>query len=60
MNNDDINKILKSNNDCDEHNCWITIHLGINPVKGGSPPNESSLINIQILIAGLLDMLFTK
>lgn len=27
--------------------CWIIIHLGKNPKKGGKPPNDSRLINRQ-------------
>lgn len=30
----------------------ITIHLGKNPINGGRPPNESKLINREILIKG--------
>jgi hypothetical protein len=34
---------------------WITIHLGINPKNGGSPPRESNVIKKANLFTGLME-----
>jgi len=44
----------------DQQSCWITIHFGINPVKGGSPPNDNRFINITSLIGDLDGAWFSK
>lgn len=31
---------------------WIIIHLGINPVSGGSPPNDIMVVKMRIAIIG--------
>lgn len=35
---------------------WMTSHFGINPRKGGSPPNERKEISVTILIPGVLKL----
>lgn len=35
-----------------ETSSWIINHLGINPVKGGRPPNDKRAINDKSLISG--------
>jgi len=37
----------------EEQSCWIIIHFGTNPVKGGRPPRDSKLINIAAFKIGL-------
>lgn len=38
-------------------NGWITIHFGINPKNGGSPPRENMFIIIIIFIPVDIDLL---
>jgi hypothetical protein len=33
---------------------WITVNFGKNPVNGGKPPNDSSVVNSKNLIAAPL------
>lgn len=33
---------------------WIIIHLGINPDSGGSPPIESRVSMVRVVIMGVL------
>lgn len=35
-------------------NSWIIIHFGINPVRGGSPPSDSIIVRMMIVIRGIL------
>lgn len=35
-------------------NSWIIIHLGINPDNGGSPPIESRVSMVRVVIMGIL------
>lgn len=34
---------------------WITIHLGINPKKGGNPPKDRSVTKKANLLIGLIE-----
>ena len=53
MNRDEPSKISNNKKLFDQQSCWITIHFGINPVKGGRPPNDSKFMNITNLTADL-------
>lgn len=33
---------------------WIIIHLGMNPVRGGSPPRDSNVVRVRAVIRGIL------
>lgn len=33
---------------------WIIIHLGRNPVSGGSPPSDSIIVRMAVVIRGVL------
>ena len=33
---------------------WMIIHLGINPVSGGSPPIESRVSIVKVVITGIV------
>lgn len=33
---------------------WIIIHLGRKPVRGGSPPRDSRVISVVVVISGIL------
>ncbi len=35
-------------------NSWIIIHLGINPDSGGSPPIESRVSIVRVVMMGVL------
>lgn len=35
-------------------NSWIIIHLGINPESGGSPPIESRISMVRVVVIGVL------
>jgi len=53
VNKDEASKTNNNKKLFDEQSCWITIHLGINPVKGGRPPNDKRFMNITNLIEDL-------
>jgi hypothetical protein len=40
-------------------NIWITIHFGRNPINGGSPHNDSKVVNSIYLIVGFLLTIIT-
>ena len=44
----------------DQQSCWIIIHFGINPVKGGRPPSESKDMNTASLVTGEGEELIIK
>jgi hypothetical protein len=33
---------------------WITVHLGRNPINGGKPPSDKSVVNSKIFVAVFL------
>jgi hypothetical protein len=33
---------------------WITVHLGRNPMNGGSPPSDKSVMNSRNLVVAFL------
>jgi hypothetical protein len=35
-------------------NSWIMVHLGRNPINGGKPPSDKSVVNSKIFVAVLL------
>lgn len=60
MNKEEANKTTNNKKFLEEQSCWITIHLGIKPVKGGRPPIERSLVNIISFKTGLALIWLTK
>jgi len=57
---DDISKKNKINTMLLFNITWIIIHLGINPEKGGRPPNERRLMGIESINKDLEILKFSR